>query len=487
MRPYRRNYKMKMIIGGQSVEASDGAVQEVLNPATHDVVDTVPMATTEDMDLALSNARKGFSAWSKVPLHKRIETLYAFEELFKEAKEDLIKLGMQEMGKTKALATGEVAVATLLIRNFCEAARSLGGETFAPGNHPIAENDLVLTVREPWGVVFCLLPFNSPISLYIQKAIPALLMGNAVIVKPAVDTPLCNILMTELLLKSGVEANAAQIITGSGPKVGKYIVSSKEIDVVSFTGSTEVGIQIAKDCAEHLHRVSLELGGNDALIILEDAEMDLAIHESFCGRHVHAGQICCASKRFIVQNSIREEFTNQLLEKIKAIQVGDPNDENTTFGPVTSEKAAIDVEGQIQHSVEQGARLLIGGKRFNRTFIEPTLLTDVTPDMDIARDLEIFGPVWPIIGFDTIEEAIEIANNSIYGLSGGVLTSDQGKAMQIARALQAGCCVFNGSGLYRSADQPFGGYKMSGIGREGGRFTLEEMSQLKTLVFKNQY
>ncbi len=478
---------MKMIIGGQSVDGSDGAVQEVMNPATHAVVDTVPMATTEDMDLTLSNARKGFKAWSKVPLHKRIETLYAFEELFKEAREDLIRLGMQEMGKTRALAAGEITVATLLIRNFCEAARSLGGETFAPGNHPIAENDLVLTVREPWGVVFCLLPFNSPISLYIQKAIPALLMGNAVIVKPASDTPLCNILMTELLLKSGVEPNAAQVITGSGSKVGKYIVASKDIDVVSLTGSTEVGIQIARDCAEHLHRVSLELGGNDALIILEEADMDLAIHESFCGRHVHAGQICCASKRFIVQNSIREEFTKQLLEKIKAIKVGDPNDESTTFGPVTSEKAAIDVERQIQHAIEQGARLLFGGKRFNRTFIEPTLLADVTPEMDIARDMEIFGPVWPIIGFDTMEEAVEIANNSVYGLSSGVITRDQGKAMQVARALQAGCCVFNGSGLYRSADQPFGGYKMSGIGREGGRFTLEEMSQLKTLVFKNQY
>lgn len=478
---------MKMIIGGQSVEASDGAVQEVVNPATHEVVDTVPMATIEDMDLALSNARKGFSAWSKVPLHKKIEILYAFEQLFKEVREDLIELGMQEMGKTKALAAGEINVATLLIRNFCEAARSLGGETFAPGNHPIVEKDLVLTVREPWGVVLCLLPFNSPISLYVQKAIPALLMGNAVIVKPASDTPLCNIVMTELLLKSGIEPNAVQIITGSGSKVGKYIVSSKDIDVVSLTGSTEVGIQIAKECAEHLHRVSLELGGNDALIILEDADMDLAIHESFCGRHVHAGQICCASKRFIVQNSISEEFTNRLLEKIKAIKVGDPNDESTTFGPVTSEKAAIAVERQIQHTLSQGARLLFGGKRFNRTFIEPTLLTDVTPDMDIARDMEIFGPVWPIIGFDTIEEAIEIANNSIYGLSGGVITRDNGKAMKIARALQTGCCVFNGSGLYRSADQPFGGYKMSGIGREGGRFTLEEMSQLKTLVFKNQY
>ena len=478
---------MKMIIGGQHVDASDGAVMDVINPATHEVIDAVPKATKEDMERVLSNARDGFRKWSKVPLYKRIETIYAFEQRFRESREELIQLGMREMGKTRALATGEVNVAAMLIRNFCEAARSLGGETFAHGNHPAVEKDLVITVREPWGVVLCLLPFNSPISLYVQKAIPALLMGNSVIVKPASDTPLCNIVMTKLLLETGIEPNAVQIVTGSGSQVGKHIVASRDIDVVSLTGSTEVGIQVAKTCAENLHRVSLELGGNDALIILEDADMDLALHESFCGRHVHAGQICCASKRFIVQNTIREEFTKRLLEKIRQIKVGDPADETTTFGPVISEQAAIDIEQQIQRTIGQGARLLMGGKRFNRTFIEPTLLVDVTPQMDIARDMEIFGPVWPVIGFDTIDEAIEIANNSIYGLSGGVITSNIGNAMKIAKAMQSGCCVINGSGLYRSADQPFGGYKMSGIGREGGRFTLEEMSQLKTLVFKNQY
>ena len=478
---------MRMIIGGKRCDAGDGAVQEVINPATHEIIDTVPMATKEDMERTVSHARKGFDAWSKVPLHKRIETIYAFLKLFKDSHEELVKLSIQETGKTRALAAGEIRVATLLIQNFCEAARSLGGETFAPGNHPFVEKDLVLTVREPWGVVVCLLPFNSPVALYVQKAIPALLMGNSVIVKPSSNTPLCNIVMTELLLRSGVEPDAVQIITGSGSQVGKHIVAKKGIDVVSLTGSTEVGIQIARDCAAHLHRLSLELGGNDALIILDDADLNLAVTESLSGRHVNAGQICCASKRFLVQNGIREDFTRRLLEKLKDIKVGDPNDESTTFGPVISERAAKEIEQQIQHTVAQGACLLFGGRRFNRTFIEPTLLTEVKPHMDIARDMEVFGPVWPIIGFDTMEEAIEIANSSCYGLSGGVITRDMGKALRIARAMQSGCCVINGSGLYRSADQPFGGYKMSGLGREGGRFTLQEMSQLKTLVFKHQY
>ncbi len=478
---------MKMIIGGHNVNSSDGAVQHVINPATHQPIDTVPIATKEDMELAVIHARKGFNVWSGVPLHRRIETIYAFEQLFQDRWQDLLKLSMQEAGKTKALAAGEIRVTSALIRNFCETARSLGGETFAPGNHPFVEKDLVLTVREPWGVVLCVLPFNNPIELFVQKVVPALLMGNSVIVKPSSNTPLCNIVMTELLLQSGVVPDAVQIITGSGAQVGKHIVAKKGIDVVSLTGSTEVGIQIARDCAAHLHRLSLELGGNDALIILDDADLDLAIGESLSGRHLNAGQICCASKRFLVQNSIREDFTRRLLEKLKGIKVGDPNDESTTFGPVISETAAIEIERHIQHAIAQGARLLLGGKRFNRTFIEPTLLTEVQPHMDIARDLEIFGPVWPIIGFDTIEEAIAIANGSSYGLSSGVITCDTGKALRIARAMQAGCCVINGSGLYRSADQPFGGYKMSGLGREGGRFTLQEMSQLKTLVFKNQY
>ncbi|MBM3853707.1 MAG: aldehyde dehydrogenase, partial [Verrucomicrobia bacterium] len=275
---------MKMIIGGVRCEAGDGSVQEITNPATHEVIDTVPRATRGDMERTLPLARAGFKAWSQRPLHRRIEVIFGFERLFKESREELVNLSMRETGKTRGLAEGEIRLATLLIRNFCEAARSLGGETFAPGNQPFVERDLVLTVREPLGVVVCLLPFNSPLSLYVQKVIPALLMGNAVIVKPSPYTPLGNIRMTELLLESGVETNAVQVITGSAPLVGEHIVSSREVDLVSLTGSTEVGIQVARDCATHLHRVSLELGGNDALIILEDADLELAVNEALAGR-----------------------------------------------------------------------------------------------------------------------------------------------------------------------------------------------------------
>lgn len=476
-----------MIIGGKSCGAADGAVQEVVSPATHEVVDTVPRATPEDLARVLSHARSGFAAWSRVPLHRRIEVIQTFERRLEERREDLVRLSLQEAGKTRALAAGELRVAGVLLRNFCEAARSLGGETFPPGNHPLAEHDLVLTVREPWGVVVCLLPFNSPLSLYVQKVIPALLMGNAVIVKPASATPLGNILMTELLLAAGVEPEAVQIVTGGGAVVGRHLVGSSQVDLVSLTGSTAVGLEIARLCAAHLHRVALELGGNDALIILEDADLALAVQEAVTGRQVNAGQICCASKRFLVQRPLLEPFTAALHERLRAIRVGDPTDPATTFGPLISEAAAVEVERQVRRAVEQGATLRCGGRRFNRTFFEPTLLTDVTPAMDVARDDEIFGPVWPVLAFDTLEEAVAIANASCYGLSGGVITRDGAKALRVARTLRAGCCVINGSGLYRAPGQPFGGPKMSGLGREGGRFTLEEMSQLKTIVFKNQF
>ena len=478
---------MKMILGGKKVDASDKMTQEVYNPSTHAVIDTVPLATRDDADLAVKNALVGFREWSARPMYERIDVIYAFIEAMKEKQEEMIALSMQEIGKTRAMADSEFEITIQLMKNFCESARSLGGETLAVNDQFFTENDLAATVREPWGVVLCILPFNWPIELYSQKVIPALLMGNAVIVKPSSDTPLTNIRMTELLLDCGVSPNALQIITGSGSKIGKWLVSNSNIDMVSLTGSTDVGIQTAKDGADHLHRISLELGGNDALIILDDADIDYAVDESLNGRLPNAGQICCGSKRFFVHNAVKEEYTNKLLAALKKVKVGDPTDEATTYGPIISERAAVEVEKQIQKTIDQGAQLLFGGRRFNKTFVEPTLLTEVTADMDIAQDMEIFGPVWPVIGFDAIEEVMEMANSTKYGLSGGVITRDIKKAMAVAKTMRAGCCVVNGTGMYRAPNQAFGGYKMSGLGREGGRFTLEEMSQLKTIVFKKLY
>jgi succinate-semialdehyde dehydrogenase/glutarate-semialdehyde dehydrogenase len=235
-------------------------------------------------------------------------------------------------------------------------------------------------------------------------------------------------------------------------------------------------------CAPSLKHVSLELGGNDPLIIFDDCDFELAVSETIGGRIGNAGQTCCASKRFIVQKSIKDKFTAELVKRLAQLKIGDPSDPAVEMGPVISERAAKQVEQQIQHTVGQGAKLVCGGTR-NGAFIAPTVL-EVSPDMDIARDMEVFGPVFPIIPFETMEEAIQIANNTIYGLSSGVITENIRQAMKVANSVQAGACIINGTGNYRLAHQPFGGYNMSGLGREGAVCTLEEMTRQKMISFK---
>jgi succinate-semialdehyde dehydrogenase/glutarate-semialdehyde dehydrogenase len=328
------------------------------------------------------------------------------------------------------------------------------------------------------------MPFNYPISQLPHKIVAPLLMGNSVILKPASETPLSGIRFVELMWEAGFPGNAIQVLTGSGARIGRQLCLDPRVSAVSLTGSTEVGIEIAKTAATHLHHVKLELGGNDPLIILEDADLDLAVEESIAGRSVqNAGQACCASKRFIVSNKIKDAYVEKLVARLRALKTGDPADPETDFGPVISAKAAKVALQQVQDAISSGARLLLGGACANDTFVELTVL-DVTRDMAIARDEEVFAPVWPIIGFDTVEEAVSIANDTKYGLSSGVIGKDMKQLLQVARTIQAGACIINGSGDYRSYDQPFGGYKMTGLGREGSRHTLESVTQLKTIIFK---
>lgn len=475
---------MKMLIGGRWTEASDGGKISVLNPATLEKIDEVPAASRADVMTALDCARRGAEEWAACPLHRRIQIIRTFLEAFRRHRAELAELLQRETGKITAAAQGCIDGSLELGEHYAELARTLGGETFPMGNREGTENDLLVTVREPLGVVVCILPYNFPIDAYMHKVIPALLMGNAVLIKPASDTPLTDIRCTQLLLESGVPGNAVQIVTGSGGKIGEWLTSDPRVALVNLTGSTQVGIQIAKNCAGHLHRTHLELGGNDALIILPDADVDEAAEEAFRSRIGNCGQTCCAGKRFLVHQSMRDAFAAKLREKLCQVVVGDPRAPETTCGPLISEKAAGDLEAQLALSVRQGGRILQGGHRLGKTFFEPTLM-ELTAEADAARDLELFGPVWSMLVYQTVDEAVELANRSMYGLSSGVLGKDMPTMMRVARSLRAGTCVVGGSGAYRTCDQPFGGYKMSGLGREGGRYTLEELSQVKCIVLKS--
>ncbi len=474
---------MKMLIGGKKTDSSDQKVIEIINPATFDLIDTVPSASIEDLDSCLDYAQEGKKEWGNTPLYKRAKILLKYAEIVQENKEELAELLCRETGKTIKESMQEIRSITGIITSFVERANHLYGISM-PDNFVGTENDVVFTRREPLGVVACIIPFNYPASTFAYKIAPALVVGNAIIVKPPSDNPLTIMRLTELLIEAGVPGNAAQVVTGSGSIIGNYIVGSHKINAVSLTGSTEVGVNTAINAAKNLHHLHLELGGNDAMIICEDADIDLAVKQVIASRITNAGQICIATKRVIVQNTVQEEFIEKLIDKISSLKIGDPLDPNTDIGCLINERAAIDVENQVKHAIEQGAKCIYGGKRFNRTFFEPTVLTDVTADMDVAKDMEIFGPVFTIIGFNDLDEAIKIHNSTKYGLNGAIMTRDISNAMKAAVQLECGEVVINGAGFYRNPAIAFGGYKMSGIGREGSSSTLEELSQVKTIVMK---
>ncbi|MDR0472416.1 MAG: aldehyde dehydrogenase family protein [Treponema sp.] len=475
---------MKMLIGGIAVNASDGAEIEVINPALHQVIDKVPSATKDDVDKAVENACRGFTEWSNFPLFDRIDILYKYADIIDERLEELAMQACKEGGKAITLCRAEAAQAARVFRGYAEKARNFGGEIMPIDSEPRVQDDIIMVVREPLGVVGCIVPFNYQMELYAHKVAPALVMGNSVIIKPSSDTPLANILMTKWALEAGVPADAIQIITGAGSQAGSWLVENPKVKVITFTGSTAIGIEIMGECSKNLRHPHLELGGNCPLIIFDDCDLDKAVQETIDGRCSNAGQTCCANKRMIVQNSIKAKYIEKLIEGLKKVKVGDPEQDSTTYGSIINEKAAQYVIEQINKTVGQGAKCVYGGKLFDRTFIEPTLLIDVSPDMDIAQSMEVFGPVIPVIGFDTPEEAVKIANNTIFGLSGAVMTGDMKKAFKVAKNLQCGTVVVNGSGNYRSMHQNFGGHKMSGMGTEGITYTLEEFTQKKTIAFK---
>lgn len=476
---------MRMLIGGKRVEASLKETIDVIDPAKLTVIDSIPKATKEDIDDAISYAVAGQKEWSEVPFWKRIDIIKAFSQVLRNACEELADLMMQEVGKPIKEARAEIKKSADNVDNFVEGAHTMEGRAYQPNNRQFADGNLVVTVREPLGVIVAIAPFNNPIGCLTRKVIPALLMGNSVIVKPATETPLAQMRYVELLSECGIPAGCIQSVSGRGGEIGEWLTGDPRVAAVTMTGSTNAGIDIAQKASRNLTKVALELGGNDALVILPDADLSLAVSEAL-GRLKNCGQVCCSTKRYVIHNSLKNEFIDKLSQELKKKAIGDPSLETTDVGPLVSLKAAKTVESQVRHNVEQGATVVLGGKRFNETFFEPTIL-DSPRSSDSAQDMEIFGPVWTVIGYDTKEEALSIANSSIYGLSSAVMGTNIRDLLWFAKRLEAGTCVINGSSNYLAPDSPFGGYKMSGIGRESVQDSLEELSQVKTICFKKMY
>lgn len=479
---------MKMFIDGKACDSSDGKTIDVINPATGEVIDTVPSATKEDIDRAISVAVEGQKKWARdYPLHKRISIFEKFRELCTENREAIAKMLCRESGRPICEAYGDFDAIHQQVQGFSSAAQCLlSGVTQPYGSLAGAEGDFDVTVREPIGVIVSIPAFNGPINMWGKKAVPALLAGNSVIHKPPTDDPLSTLMTMELAYEAGIPGYALQVVTGRGENCGEWLSSDKRIGGVSLTGSTEVGLQVARNLINGLKYMQLELGGNAPSIICEDADVDLAVNECIRLRAVpRAGQLCSVSKRFIVHSSIKKEFVEKLVMNLKQYKTGDPMDPDTRIGTLISEKAARGVEEQVNHTIAQGAKLLYGNIR-NGAYYLPTVLDDCTRDMDIAHNLEVFGPVFPIFVFDDIEEAISLANDTDYGLSSSVFTKDYGNGLMIANQLEAGNVIINGNACYGTMRSPFNGYKLSGFGSpESQTHTLLSMTEEKEIVFRH--
>jgi acyl-CoA reductase-like NAD-dependent aldehyde dehydrogenase len=477
---------MKMFVENQWVEASDGAWTEIRNPGTGEVLDRVPRGTLEDVTRVVAAAQKGRKAMRRLTAHQRYEMLNRVALAIEAHGEELGRLLAAENGKPVQQTRAEVLVTANIFRGFAEEGKRLFGRVMPVDAVRGNERHFAFTIRQPLGVVAAIVPFNYPVELWGHKAAAALAAGNAVISKPPSACPLTLLKITELMQQCGLPDCAHQMITGPGALIGDFLARSTGVQLITVTGSTEVGVRIAELAAKNLKKVHMELGGNDALIILADADLEKAATAVVLGRLARGnGQICCAVKRVLVEEAIYDKFAELLTKKALMLKVGDQLLEDTDVGPLINEQAAIEVEAFVNGALAAGAKLLAGGKRHG-SFMDPTVLSQVAVDMPLFKE-EVFGPVVPLVRFTTIDEAVEMANDSPYGLQSAVFTQDINKALDITYRLEAGGVIINWSSALRVETLPFGGIKMSGHGREGVHDTLEEMTDQKTVVVHNAF
>jgi acyl-CoA reductase-like NAD-dependent aldehyde dehydrogenase len=466
-----------MYIAGEwrDTEAED----EVTSPWSGEVVDTVPRASPADVDRALAAAVEGARAMRVLTAYERQAILDRAAGLVADAVDELARTISREEGKPLAESRGEAGRIPDLIRLSASEGARMHGETVPVDAAPNAADKLGFTLRRPCGVVVAITPFNYPLLLVVHKVAPALAAGNAVVLKPAQQTPLTALALTRLLLEAGLPENALQCVTGSGSELGPALCADGRVRKISFTGSTEVGNAIARVAG--VKRLSLELGANCPLIVLPDADLELVADATATGGYVNAGQVCISVQRVLVSKPVYGDFLDALRPRVEAIPVGDPLEEETRLSSLISEGEARRVERVIREAVDGGARLVTGGAR-DGGVLRPAIVADVRPEMAIARD-ELFGPAVAVSEILDVEDAIAAANDSSYGLAAGIFTSDVSKALRFARDVECGNVMINSTPLWRADLMPYGGLKGSGIGKEGPRYAIEEMTELKTVVF----
>ena len=468
---------MKMYINGEWVDRAN--TMPVFNPFDQSIIDTVPRATVADVDLAIASAVRGAKVMAKLPAYERYAILNRAAQLMTERMEDLGQTITREEGKVIAEGRGEAGRAIQTITLSSEEAKRLHGETVPLDGAPGVTSQFGFTIRVPVGVVAAIAPFNFPLNLVCHKVGPALAAGNAVVLKPAGDTPLSALKFTEILLEAGLPPEAIQCVTGSGAEIGDAITGDPRIRKITFTGSMEVGDRICRNAG--IKKVTMELGSNSPLIVMSDADLEKVAAATVAGGFANAGQVCISTQRVFAERSIYADFLDALVAPTEAFVTGNPTDESIRMGPMIRESDAARVHDWIAEAVDQGARVVAGGDR-EGTLHAPTVIADATPDMRISRE-ELFGPAVAVSAFDDIDQAIAMANDSRFGLSAGIFTQNVDWAMRFAREVDSGNLHINSSPQWRADIMPYGGLKDSGMGKEGPGYAVQEMTELKMVVF----
>ncbi len=465
--------KDKCLIDGKWQAAEDNARIAVTNPADGEIVGYVPSLTAKQIEGAINASEKAFKSWRALPAAKRSALLRKWFDLMIEYADDFAMIMTGEQGKPLKEARGEILYAASFVEWFAEEAKRTYGDTIPSPQ----VNQRITVIKQPIGVTAAITPWNFPAAMITRKAAPALAAGCTMIVRPASLTPLTALALGELAQKAGIPAGVLQIVTGKSSSIGKVLTESQIVRKLSFTGSTEVGRALMAECAPTIKRISLELGGNAPFIVFDDADLDAAVKGAIACKYRNAGQTCVCANRILVQSGVYDAFTEKLKQAVQALKVGNGINPTTDIGPLIEESALKKVDEHIADAVEKGGKLVLGGKRLGGLFYEPTIMTNITSDMRFARE-ETFGPVAPLFKFDNESEAIEMANDTIFGLAAYFYTRDFARAVRVSEALEYGMVGHN-TGLISNEVAPFGGVKQSGIGREGSKYGIEEYMETK--------
>jgi succinate-semialdehyde dehydrogenase/glutarate-semialdehyde dehydrogenase len=467
--------RQQAYINGEWLDADNGATLAVTNPATGEQLGTIPLMGAAETKRAIAAANAAWPAWRKKSAKERAVILRKWNDLILENTEDLAQLMTAEQGKPLAESRGEVTYGASFIEWFGEEAKRVAGETLAS---PWPDRRLLVT-KEPIGVCAAITPWNFPIAMITRKAGPALAAGCPMVLKPAEATPYCALALAVLAERAGVPAGVFSVVTGAPKEIGGEMTSNPTVRKLTFTGSTAVGKLLMQQSASTIKKLSLELGGNAPFIVFDEADLDAAVEGALASKYRNAGQTCVCANRIYVQDGIYDRFADKLVAAVAKLKVGNGAEPDVTQGPLIDEKAVQKVEQHVADALAKGGRLLAGGKRhaLGHGFFEPTVIADISNDMIVATE-ETFGPLAPLFRFKTDEEAIELANNTEFGLASYFYSRDIGRIWRVAEGLESGMVGVN-TGLISNEIAPFGGVKQSGLGREGSHYGLDDFLVIK--------